>query len=258
LTWVKTGRNLMRMYPDAEVVATVPEGVADQSWQTLRSCRAWSAASDDAVARLAEQSTAKTFAEREMLLAEGSAAHRFGVVSTGSARVFHLAADGRRITYESLGPSDPFGMVAALAGSRNPAHVEALSDGDAVWVPREALLVMFESENAVAKVLLQDLAGRVVDFTSMVQTLSLDVPARVASYLFQRSLAVGEPGDEGLVVELGMRKADLAEALGTVPESLSRAFGRMRDEGIIEVRGSTVLVHDVGALARLGSGYTEG
>ena len=248
----------MRMYPDAEVDVAVPRGVADETWEALRSCRAWSAASDDAVMHLAEQSTAKTFAKEELLLTEGLAAQRFGVVSRGSARVFHLAADGRRITYEDLETGDPFGMVAALAGSRNPAHVEAVSDGAAVWVPREGLLAMVESENAVAKVLLQDLAERVVDFTSMIQTLSLDVPARVASYLFQRSLAVGTPSEEGLLVELGMRKADLAEALGTVPESLSRALARMRDTGIIEVRGSTVVVHDVGALARLGSGYSEG
>jgi CRP/FNR family transcriptional regulator len=172
--------------------------------------------------------------------------------------VFHLAADGRRTIYEELAVSDPFGMVAALAGGRSPAHVEAASDGSVVWVPREALLSMAEEDPNVARGLLQDLAARLVDFTAMVQTLSLDVPARVASYLFQRSLATGERTDEGLVVDLGMRKADLAEALGTVPESLSRALARLRDDGIIEVRSSTVVIHDIGALARLGSGYQEG
>jgi CRP/FNR family transcriptional regulator len=227
-------------------------------WAALRGCRAWSGASDAAVGRLAESSTLEAFDAEQGLMAEGAAAKRFGVVSAGRVRVFHLAADGRRTIYEDLGVGDPFGMVAALAGGRSPAHVEAATDGSVAWVPREALLSMAEEDPAVARGLLQDLAARLVDFTAMVQTLSLDVPARVASYLFQRSLAAGERSDEGLVVDLGMPKAELAEALGTVPESLSRALARLRDDGIIEVRSSAVLIHDVGALARMGSGYQEG
>ena len=236
----------------------MPEAATDEVWEALRRCRAWSAASDEAVSGLAEASTLERFEADRPLVSEGAAADRFGVVGAGRARVFHLAADGRRTIYEELGPGDPFGMVAALAGGRNPAHVEAATHGSVVWVPREALLGMAEGDAGVARGLLQDLAARLVDFTAMVQTLSLDVPARVASYLFQLSLATGEATEEGLLVDLGMRKADLAEALGTVPESLSRALARLRDEGVIEVRGSTVLIHDVGALARLGSGYEEG
>jgi CRP/FNR family transcriptional regulator len=55
-----------------------------------------------------------------------------------------------------------------------------------------------------------------------------------------------------------MSKSELASSLGTVPETLSRALARLRDEGVLVVRGSEVVVLDVGALARLGAGYEEG
>jgi CRP/FNR family transcriptional regulator len=236
----------------------VTENARDEIWAALRGCRTWAVASDAAVSRLAEHGTAEGFAPGELLVSEGAAASRFGVIASGRARVFHLAADGRRTIFEELGENETFGLVAALAAGRSPATVEAASHVHVVWVPGEALVQLAEEDAGIARALLQDLAGRVLDFTSMVQTLSLDVPARVASYLFQRSLASGETTPEGLEVGLGMRKADLAEALGTVPETLSRAFARLRDDGIADVRGSTVLVHDVGALARLGSGYREG
>ena len=42
-----------------------------------------------------------------------------------------------------------------------------------------------------------------------------------------------------------------------MPETLSRAFARLRDEGVVEVRARDVIVLDVEALARTGSGYTE-
>ena len=40
-------------------------------------------------------------------------------------------------------------------------------------------------EPTVARSLIADLAGRVVNLTSVVQTLALDVPGHLARYLFQ-------------------------------------------------------------------------
>jgi CRP-like cAMP-binding protein len=55
-----------------------------------------------------------------------------------------------------------------------------------------------------------------------------------------------------------MKKGELAMALGTTPESLSRAFARLRDDGIMEVSGQNITITDMRALAALGSGYDEG
>jgi len=110
----------------------------------------------------------------------------------------------------------------------------------------------------VARTLLADLANRVVNFTAVVSTLALDVPSRVASYVFQRALRTGTPAANGLHVSLGMKKGDLAMALGTTPESLSRAFARLKDDGVMIVSGQDVTVTDMRALAALGSGYEEG
>jgi CRP-like cAMP-binding protein len=171
--------------------------------------------------------------------------------------VFHLTSDGRMLTFETLGPGDPIAAVAALAGSRYPAHVEASSAATVVWLPREALFALLEHSPAVARGIVADLARRVVDFTTVATSLAMDVPARLAAFLFQRALSTGRSTSSGLVVDIGMTKTDLASALGTVPETLSRALARLRDDGAIEVRGRQVLVKDVGLLARMGSGYSD-
>ena len=223
----------------------------------LRACRLWSPASDEAIARLAANAAVKQVGRGTLLASEGEAAGRFGVVVTGKARVYHLQADGRIITFETVGSGEPLAAVAALAGARYPATVDAATDATVAWLPREALFDLMAAEPAVARALIADLANRVVNLTSVVQTLALDVPGRLARFLFQRSLAAGEATPEGLRVPLGMSKAELASSLGTVPETLSRAFARLRDEGVLDVRGREVVVFDVGALARLGSGYEE-
>ncbi len=223
----------------------------------LRECRLWRTASDEAVGELAGTARLVRVKRGQLLGSEGDPADRFGVVVTGKVLVYYLGADGRRVIFEDLGAGDPFGTIAALSGGRLPATIEAATDGQIVWIGREDLFKMLANEPAVARSLISDLAGKVVNFTSVVQTLSMDVPARLARFLFQRSLTVGETTPDGLVVELGMAKGDLASALGTVPETLSRAFGKLRDDGILEVRGSRVVVFEVGALARMGSGYED-
>lgn len=223
----------------------------------LRACRLWLPASDDAVARLAGSAAVEQAARGTLLAGEGETAERFGVVVAGKARVYHLQADGRVITFETVGSGEPLAAVAAMAGSRYPATIDAATDVTIAWLPREALFDLMAAEPAVARALISDLAGRVVNLTNVVQTLALDVPGRLARYLFQRSLAAGEATAEGLRVGLGMTKAELASSLGTVPETLSRAFARLRDDGVLDVRGRDVVVFDVGALARLGAGYEE-
>ncbi len=224
----------------------------------FRSCRLWRAASDEAVARLAAMARVQQASRGALLASEGEAAGELGIVVSGRARVFHLQADGRTITLETVESGEPFAAVAALAGGRNPANVDAATAVTVAWLDRERLFDLLAEEPAIARGLIGDLAGRVVNLTSVVQSLALDVPGRLARYLFQRSLAAGEATTEGLRVPLGMSKSELASSLGTVPETLSRALARLRDEGVLVVRGSEVVVLDVGALARLGAGYEEG
>ena len=224
-------------------------------WKALRACRLWRSASDEGVDRLVAIGRVATFKRAETLATEGDPADRFAVIVVGRVKVFHLSADGHRMTYEDLGSGEPMGAVAALAGGRLPANAEAATDGSVVWLTQDAVFDLMEAETNVGKDVVHDLASRVVDFTSVVQSLALDVPSRLSRYLFEQALAVGETTPDGLLVDLGMSKGELAAALGTVPETLSRAFPRLREEDVLEVRGRTILIFDVGALARSGSGY---
>ena len=227
-------------------------------WAAFRSCRLWRTASDDAVAELARRSRVTDVARGAHLATEGEPADQFGLVVTGKARVFYLGADGRQITFETVEAGQPFAAVGSLAGTRYPANVEAATPATIAFVPADALFALLDAEPSVARALIADLANRVINFTAVVTTLSLDVPNRVARYVFQRALTAGHPTPEGLEVSLGMKKGDLAMALGTVPETLSRAFAKLSADGVMQVHGSAVTVLDMRALASLGSGYEEG
>ena len=224
----------------------------------LRACRLWRTASDEAVAALARRASVRDVPRGAAVAREGETAEEFGVMVAGKARVFYLGADGRQITFETVESGEPIAAVAAIAGSRYPSNIEAATPATIAFIPTEALFELLDAEPQVARTLVVDLANRVVNFTSVVSTLALDVPGRVARYVFQRALQSGSPTSQGLEVSLGMKKGELAMALGTVPETLSRAFARLKEDGILEVNGQMVTIFDMRALAALGSGYEEG
>ena len=235
-----------------------PDDIRPDLLSALRSCRLWRTASDDAVSTLARRAHVRDVARGASLAREGESAEEFGVLVAGRARVFYLGADGRQITFETVASGEPLAAVAAIAGARYPANIEATTAATVACIPTEALFDLLAAEPQVARTLITDLAGRVVNFTSVVTTLALDVPGRVSRYVFQRALQSGHPTSQGLEVTLGMKKGELAMALGTVPETLSRAFARLKEDGILEVHGQTVTIFDMRALAALGSGYEEG
>jgi len=235
-----------------------PTDIRPDVWAALRGCRLWRTASDDAVATLARRAKVFDVDRGTSLAREGEPAEEFGVLVSGRARVFYLGADGRQITFETVEPGQPLAAVAAMAGSRYPANIDAATPATYACIPTEALFELLDAEPRVARTLVADLANRVVNFTAVVSTLALDVPSRVARYVFQRALQSGIPSATGLHVNLGMKKGELAMALGTTPESLSRAFARLKDDGVMEVSGQNVVITDMRALAALGSGYSEG
>jgi CRP-like cAMP-binding protein len=232
----------------------MPADVRSDVRAALRACRLWRAASDAAVDRLARLAAVDDVKRGTPLAVEGDPADRFGVVVVGRALVYALSPEGRRVGLETVGTGEPLGALAALSGGRYPYNIDATTPTSVAWLPREALFDLLAAEPEVARDLVTDLAGRVVHFTGMVQTLTLDVPSRLARYLFQRALQTGRTTPDGLEVDLGMRKGELAEVLGTVPETLSRAFSRLKADGVLTVSGSTVTIVDVRSLAALGSG----
>lgn len=234
-----------------------PKQIRPDVLGAFRECRLWRAASDQRVAELAAKAQVRDVPRGTPLAIEGDPAEELGVIVAGKARAFYLGADGKQITFETMEAGDPIAAVAALAGGRYPANVEAATPATVALIRAQDLFDLLELEPAVSRSLISDLANRVVNFTAVVQTLSLDVPSRLARYLFQRSLQGGTPTPGGLEIDLGMAKGELAMALGTVPETLSRAFGKLKDDGIVEVAGRKVTVLDVRALAEMGSGYSE-
>jgi CRP/FNR family transcriptional regulator len=206
------------------------------------------------LSRLAAFCTYLPLASGEVLFREGEEAALFYVVASGRLKVFKHSAEGRELIIKVMGPGDLVGEAAALAGVPYPASAQALEKAAAVQVPRADFVRALTSDPELALNIIAALSARLHQLSGVIEKLTLkEVPARLASYLLEHA----RPDERGRpAVELGVTKAALAAELGTVPETLSRAFRRLTEAGLLAEEGPRLLLPDPDAL-RLLSGAPD-
>jgi CRP-like cAMP-binding protein len=88
------------------------------------------------------------------------------------------------------------------------------------------------------------LARKCVVLSNKIESLGLrTVRQRLIQYILASC-----SGDKRCLVELKIKKGELAKILGTISETLSRNLKQMQEEGLIEVEGNKILVKDCPAL----------
>jgi CRP/FNR family transcriptional regulator len=232
-----------------------PTDVSPAVWSALRSCNVLSEASDASLAWLARVSTVRTFRKGDRILSESSAAREVGIVMQGHVRAVHFGADGRPVTVLMAWACQPIGLMAALAGEDYRTTFESAENNTSiVMFSLDALKRLMRDEPDVMISVISELAQQMMGMVTMVKTLSADVPARVAIYI-GLLLEEQEPAGQGpFKVDLGVSRVELAARLGTVPETLSRAFHVLQSENVIESHGQVVVVLDRDALIARSNG----
>ncbi len=202
--------------------------------------------SDDELKAI-ESITAERLCDRhQMLFSDGEESRGFFLVLEGRVKVFKVSPEGKEQILHLLGPGEPVGQVAVFAGSPFPASAQAIEKCRLLYFSRQALRELIAAKPSLALNMLAILSRRLVEFTQQIENLSLkEVPARLAAYLL---LLLKEQNRTDRVV-LNSTKAQLASIIGTIPETLSRVFGRMAQAGMIQVKGRTIRLIDTEALA---------
>jgi CRP-like cAMP-binding protein len=174
-------------------------------------------------------------------------AEKFFVVTSGRVKIFKLSPKGDEQILHLYGPGETFGEAAMWMGINYPAHAEAVTDVTLLAIGRESLKKAITDNAELAMGMLAGLSTKLREFNRLVEQLSLkEVPARLAQVLLSVS---GQ--ESSRTFRLPQTKRQLAAQIGTVPETLSRALGKLRNDGLIGMRGSKITILNPEALENL-------
>jgi CRP/FNR family transcriptional regulator len=206
----------------------------------------------ESVSRLAVER--KTPAGR-IVIRNGDPADGFYVVLDGKVKVYKLSPDGRQQILHVFGPGQAFAEAAMFAGETFPAFAETLAESRLAFFPRDRFLKGLGENPALAFGLIASLARLCRQLTGLVEQISLtDVTGRLARYLTDLARRKGVDVEKGASVRLDIPKGELARQLGTVPETLSRAFARLAAADLIAVDGKVITFRKAAKLEALAGG----
>jgi CRP/FNR family transcriptional activator FtrB len=197
------------------------------------------------LARLVGGGRAVDFAPGTLLFQAGQPADALLVILSGE---IELEAETASPTLARAG--EIIGMEAVLTHSGHDATARALGPVTALAIPGARLLDYLEQHFDVAIGMISAMAAQLREQVREITELKMQSTAeRLAGYLV--SLA-GE-AEGRAVVRLPCEKRLLAENLGMDPATLSRAFAKLRDRGVVANRSDKVVIDDVSALRDFGA-----
>ena len=204
----------------------------------------FSALDDRAIRDLLAHCDTRKARAGEMIFLAGHKAESFFVILSGKVKIFQLSPRGEEQILHLYGPGKTFGEAGMWAGGDWPAHAETVADSRLLEVRRDALRKAFSRSPDLALGMLGGMSGKLRQFARLIEQLSLKgVPGRLAEALL--GMAPEGPGD---TVRLSQTKRQLAGQIGTTPETLSRALGKLKAAGILQVRGREIRILDRRAL----------
>ncbi len=213
---------------------------------------------DDQLQRLASVAQALRLPSEESLFLQNDPATAFYLLAEGRLKVFKLLRDGRTATVRHVEAGQTFAEAALFHGTY-ASSTETMTECLVYRFDKEATLALLLAEPQLSINLLAAMAHLLGLLNRRVEELLLPVPARLARYLLARAddqlepagaeeqAAEGEsPGhaarDVPRVIVLPVSKRELAARLGTVPETLSRTFDRLKRAEVIRMSGDHRLI----------------
>ena len=220
--------------------------------EILRKSLLFSGLDAENLAEVAAIATRRSFAKGETVFSEGEAAVGFYLLASGTMKLCKVSPDGREKVLHFAHPGETFAEAAFFGDGKYPAEARAADAGEAVFFPREAFMGLLERNPRFSLNLIISLSLLLRRFARQIEELSFaEVPNRLAAYLLDLAARKSTNFQHRTYLELDVKKGELAASLGTVSETLSRAFRKLKEEGILDVEGSRVIIEDLPRLKQL-------
>lgn len=209
--------------------------------------RLFSTMPDDLRQPLLDAAHVTCYDRGQAIFHHGDIARSIHIVAEGWVKLYRVAPNGAEAVVGVMTRGQSFGEPIALRRAAYPVSAEATTDCKLVAVPATAFLTLLQSRPEAAISILSSTYMHLQGLVEQIEQLKARSGAqRVAEFL----LELCPEGAEAATVKLPYDKVLIAGRLGMKPESLSRAFARLRDHGV-RINQSSAAISSVAALREL-------
>jgi CRP-like cAMP-binding protein len=191
--------------------------------------------SEDHHQELAAIGSVRSIKKRDYLFHEGEHGSSMFLLVGGNMQLHKNTEDGREVVIRMLQPGDVFAEVVLFEKERYPVSARAVTNADVLIFPKEGIHRLLAEESfrndfiALLMAKQRYLAERIQELTTK------DVEHRLFTFLRSQY-------GEQKIIRTPLSKKDIAAAIGTTPESLSRLIQRLHEDKIIDWQGKEIRI----------------
>jgi CRP-like cAMP-binding protein len=176
---------------------------------------------------------------------------RLFILKQGRVRIYKMEAS-REFTLEVVDAGTVFGEVAFTPHRLRSAYAEATEPSTLLAMEREDVERLIREKPQVGIRIIRLLSERLRYYETRMEDVTLkEVPARLASLILflVQSEGVQRPGEIGIPTRY--THEHLGTMIGVNREAVTRAFGKLQDEGALQIKRRLIYVDDLEALERV-------
>lgn len=199
---------------------------------------------DNVVDKLLSDASSRQFDRGETVFLQGEQAHVIHIVTDGWVKLYRVAPNGNEAVVNVFTRGHSFGEAVAFRMGTYPVSAEAVTDCTLLMISARTFISMLKHEPEIAVAVIASTFQHLHELVSQVEQIKAQTGAqRVAEFL----LGLCDGAEANCMVTLPYDKVLIAGRLGMKPESLSRAFAKLKPVGVNVARNHATIA-DVEAL----------
>jgi len=190
--------------------------------------------------------------EGAVIFVEGQSPRGVFMLCQGQAKFSITSRDGKTFILRIARAGEVLGLHAVLTGKPYELTAETMQPCQLNFVHRENFLRFLKEHGDACLHAAQHISRDCQDAYDVIRSIGLSrsVSGRVAKFLL--ASATDGKGTNGVVrVRLPLTHDELAQLMGTSRETITRTLSEFRRKDIVELKDSTLIIHNRVALEQL-------
>lgn len=188
-----------------------------------------------------------------ILYTEGQAPRGVFMLCNGRAKLSVTSSEGKRLITRVAEPGEVLGISCVISGKSYKSTAETLEPSQINFVKRDDFLRFLQNFGEACLHAAEQLSEECLVANDHVRSLGLSHSAaeKLAHLLLEWCDEAGNTTESGTRVKLMMTHEEISQMIGTSRETVTRLLGELKDQKVLSIKGSTLLIHDKSALEAL-------
>ena len=208
-----------------------------------------------ALKHLESITAAASYPKGATLFVEGQKPRGVFILCNGRVKLSTSSADGKTLILRVPEKGEILGLAATVSGQPYQASAEVLEPAQANFIARNDFLEFLKTYGEAALRVAQQLSENYHLAIGEMRTIGLSHSAaeKFARFLFEQ-VSEGEKEEGEVRATLTLTHEEIAQMIGSSRETVTRLFSDFKKRQVLQVKGSTVIIHDIATLRKLAEG----